>query len=203
MKSQNSKPIGIIGGGLGGLAAACTLAARGYQVVLFEANPWLGGKAAQLNEQGFRFDMGPTILTLPSVLRRIFDESGRRLGDYLEMVRLEPQWRSFFEDGSTLDLVSDEKVMAQNLDRFAPGGRVSAGYRKFQGLAQRLNEISQRFFFYKSIGGLRDMFDPKSAFSLATLGDVLALRMGRSVASTIRSQVPDERVAQMLDHYTQ
>ncbi len=203
MKSQNPKPIGIIGGGLGGLAAACTLATRGYQVVVFEANPWLGGKAAELNEQGFRFDMGPTILTLPSVLRRIFDESGRRLGDYLEMVRLEPQWRSFFEDGSTLDLVSDERVMAQNLDRFAPGGRVSAGYRKFQGLAQRLNDISQRFFFYKSIGGLRDMFDVKNAFSLETLRDVLALRMGRSVASTIRAKVPDERVAQMLDHYTQ
>ena len=61
--------IGVIGGGLGGLAAACTLAARGYSVVLFEKSPWLGGKAAVLNAAGFRFDMGPTILTMPSVLR--------------------------------------------------------------------------------------------------------------------------------------
>ncbi len=203
MTRNNQTPIGVIGGGLGGLAAACTLATRGYKVVLFEANPWLGGKAAELNAQGFRFDMGPTILTLPSVLRRIFEESGRRLDDYLEMVRLEPQWRSFFEDGTTLDLVSNETVMAQNLDRFAPGGKVSAGYRKFQGLSKRLNDISQRFFFYKPIGGLRDMFDAKNTFNISTLGDVLAMRMGRSVASTIRSQVPDERVAQMLDHYTQ
>ena len=66
--------IGIIGGGLGGLAAACTLAARGYEVTLFEKNPWLGGKAAVLEVAGYRFDMGPTILTLPSVLRRIFAE---------------------------------------------------------------------------------------------------------------------------------
>ena len=203
MSKNNQNLIGIIGGGLGGLASACTLAARGYKVVLFEANPWLGGKAAELNEQGFRFDMGPTILTLPSVLRRIFEESGRRMGDYLEMVRLEPQWRSFFEDGTTLDLVSNETAMAQNLDRFAPGGKVSTGYRKFQGLSKRLNDISQRFFFYKPIGGLRDMFDAKNTFNLSTLGDVLAMRMGRSVASTIRSHVPDERVAQMLDHYTQ
>ena len=55
--------VAVIGGGLGGLAAACMLAARGYEVVLFEKNPWLGGKAALLEEQGFRFDMGPTILT--------------------------------------------------------------------------------------------------------------------------------------------
>jgi diapolycopene oxygenase len=203
MKTNKTETIGIIGGGLGGLAAACTLAARGYKVVLFEANPWLGGKAAELNEQGFRFDMGPTILTLPSVLRRIFDEAGRHLHDYLEMVRLEPQWRSFFEDGTTLDLVSDATAMLQNLDRFAPGGKVSAGYRKFQGLSKRLNDISQRFFFYKPIGGLGDMFNARNTFTASTLGDVLAMRMGRSVASTIRSHVPDERVSQMLDHYTQ
>jgi diapolycopene oxygenase len=75
---NTNHPIGIIGSGLGGLAAACTLAARGHRVVLFEANSWLGGKAAEWKDQGFRFDMGPTILTLPSVLRRIFAEADRR-----------------------------------------------------------------------------------------------------------------------------
>lgn len=174
MKNNSSQPIGIIGGGLAGLASACTLAARGYEVILFEANPWLGGKAAELNEQGFRFDMGPTILTLPSVLRRIFAESDRRLSDYLELVKLEPQWRSFFEDGSTLDLVSDDTAMTHHLDRFAPGGKVSAGYRKFLALAKRLNDISQQFYFYKPIGGLRDMFNARNAFNPAMLSDVLA-----------------------------
>ena len=72
MKTQQKERIGVIGGGLGGLAAACTLAARGYAVTVFERNAWLGGKAAQLEGAGFRFDMGPTIVTIPSVLRRIF-----------------------------------------------------------------------------------------------------------------------------------
>ena len=100
MKTSTPERIGIIGGGLGGLAAACTLAARGYAVTLFERNAWLGGKAAVLEGGGFRFDMGPTIVTIPSVLRRIFAEAGRRMEDYLELVRLDPQWRCFFEDGS-------------------------------------------------------------------------------------------------------
>src|SRR5262245_5183606 len=60
--------IGVIGGGLGGLASACTLAARGHAVVLFEQSSRLGGKAAVLEAEGYRFDMGPTILTLPAVL---------------------------------------------------------------------------------------------------------------------------------------
>jgi len=88
--------IAVIGSGLAGLAAACTLAARGYKVLVLEQSSWLGGKAAQLQQDGYRFDMGPTILTIPSVLRRIFAEAGRNLDDYLELIRLDPQWRSFF-----------------------------------------------------------------------------------------------------------
>ena len=94
MGKTRSGRIGVIGGGLGGLASACTLSARGYDVVLFEKNPWLGGKAAVLSEGGFRFDMGPTILLMPSVLERIFAEAGRDLKDELELVPLDPQWRS-------------------------------------------------------------------------------------------------------------
>ena len=69
--TSREERIAVIGGGLGGLAAACTLAARGYRVTLLEKNTWFGGKAAVLEEQGFRFDMGPTILTVPRVLERI------------------------------------------------------------------------------------------------------------------------------------
>ena len=93
MTTTQSDRVGILGGGLGGLAAACTLAARGYRVVLLERNGWLGGKAAVLQEQGFRFDMGPTILTVPSVLGRIFSEAGQQLEDHLDLIRLDPQWR--------------------------------------------------------------------------------------------------------------
>ena len=197
------KRIGIIGGGLGGLASACTLAARGYSVVLFERNEWLGGKAAVLEQDGFRFDMGPTIVTLPSVLRRIFAEAGRDLDDSVDLVRLDPQWRSFFEDGSTLDLHSDSSRMAQELARFSPGTSSAAGYDRFLKLSERLHRISRNWFFYRPVGGLRDMFNAGNMVQAGTLGDVLAMRMGRSVGGTVRSFIPDARVAQMVDHFTQ
>jgi diapolycopene oxygenase len=197
------KRVGIIGGGLGGLASACTLAARGYSVVLFERNDWLGGKAAILEQDGFRFDMGPTILTLPSVLRRIFAEAGRDLNDSLDLIHLDPQWRSFFSDGSTLDLHSDTFRMAEELRRFSPGTPSAAGYQRFLQLSERLHRISRNWFFYRPVGGLRDMFNAGNMVQAGTLGDLLAMRMGRSVASTVRSMIPDARVAQMVDHFTQ
>jgi diapolycopene oxygenase len=195
--------VGVIGGGLGGLAAACTLAARGYRVVVFEKSAWLGGKAAVLAERGFRFDMGPTILTVPSVLRRVFAEAGRNLDDYLDLVRLDPQWRCFFTDGSTLDLVENVDDMAASLDEYAPDRQSGSGYRDFIAYSERLHRISDKYYFWKSIGGIGDMIDPKFGFSLSILGDVLAMRMGRSVASTVRKYNRDPRVAQMLDHFTQ
>jgi len=194
-------PVGVVGGGLGGLAAACTLAARGHRVELFEKNPWLGGKAAVLERDGFRFDMGPTILILPSVLRKLFDEAGRKLEDYLELVPLEPQWRSFFDDGSVLDLVGNTDLMASHLESFAPGS--AAGYRRFMDLSERLHDISDRYFLWRSVGSVADTFDFADTFRLGVLKDLLAMRMGRSVAGTVRSHLPDPRVAQMVDHFTQ
>ena len=81
-----SAKVGVVGGGLGGLAAAAVLAARGAEVVLFERNEWLGGKAAELRLDGFRFDMGPTIMMLPSAWRRVFEAAGRRLEDEVELL---------------------------------------------------------------------------------------------------------------------
>ena len=198
-----SDRIGVIGGGLGGLAAACTLAARGYDVVLFEKSDHLGGKANVLDEAGFRFDMGPTILTIPNVLRRVFSEAGKNLDDYVDMVRLDPQWRCFFTDGSVLDLVENVDAMAQTLDEYAPNTGSADGYRSFLKLSERLNRISDKYYFWKSIGGIKDMMDPKAGFSPKIMADILAMRMGRSVAGTVRKFTPDVRVAQMLDHFTQ
>jgi phytoene desaturase len=193
--------VGVIGGGLAGLSAAATLAARGYRVVLLEKNDWLGGKAAILEEKGFRFDMGPTILTMPSVLRKIWAEAKRELDRDLELIRLDPQWRCFFDDRSVLDLREDTEMMVSTLKDYAPGS--VEGYRRFQRYAGRLHDISERYFFWKPIGSIADMFRLRESFRAGTVGDVLALKPGSTVAGTIRSHVPDARVAQMLDHYVQ
>jgi phytoene desaturase len=194
-------PIGIVGGGLGGLAAACTLAARGHRVILWEKNAWLGGKAAEWRQDGYRFDMGPTILTVPRVLHRIFAEANRKTSDVLDLRRLDPQWRCFFDDGSVLDLSEDTAAMLRRLADYAPG--TETGYQDFLGMSEKLHEISEKFFFWKSVEDLWDTLDFKKNFDVATLKDVMSLRMGSTVAREIRKRVGDARVAQMLDHFVQ
>ena len=195
--------VAVVGGGLGGLAAACVAAARGHRVTLYDKNAWLGGKAAVLHDGGFRFDMGPTILTVPRVLERIFAEAGRNLGDYLDLRRLDPQWRCFFDDGTRIDLIEDIDAMAAAMDRFAPGRKAGDGYRRFQAISAHLHEVSNRFFFWKPVEDLFDTIDVRANLNPATLRDVLSLRMGSSVAGTIRGKVKDARLAQMLDHFVQ
>ena len=119
-------------------------------MVLLERNHWLGGKAAVLEAQGYRFDKGPTILTMPSVLRRIFAEAGQRMEEHLDLVRLDPQWRCFFGDGSVLDLRQSGETMADSLANFSPQTGSAEGYRRFHtsgAFRAALSAISQQFFF--------------------------------------------------------
>lgn len=201
MSTRKSDTVCIIGSGLGGLSAACVLAARGYRVSVFEKNDWLGGKAAEWRSHGFRFDMGPTILICPSLLRKIFSEAGRNLGDYLNLVPLEPQWRSFFDDKTELDLFGDAQAMRQELLRFSPAA--ADGYAKLIEKSQELHQISDRFFFWRSVGSISDTFEAGSALNLTLLRDVSRMQLMQTVSGLIRRYIKDRRVAQMLDHMVQ
>ncbi|NVN02114.1 MULTISPECIES: phytoene desaturase family protein [Asaia] len=199
--TSSSAPIIIIGSGLGGLAAACTLSARGHKVIVCEANDWTGGKAAEWRQDGFRFDMGPTILTLPSVLKRIFGESGLRIDERLDLRRLDPQWRCFFDDGTPLDLVEDVTRMAAELEKRHEGD--GKGYEDLLAVSEKLHDISRRFVFWKSVGGLRDTLKIGEALSPTTMRDVLALRMHATLGAEIRKRIANPQAVQVFDHFTQ
>lgn len=201
--TQTKSSVVVIGGGLGGLAAACTLAARGHKVTLLDKNAWVGGKAAVLNLGGYRFDMGPTILLMPSVLRRIFAEAGRSLESALDLVRLDPQWRCFFPDQSVLDLAEKPETMAANLRTFSPQTGADTQYVRMLEKSRRMSGVSNRYFFWKSIGSLRDTFDAKNTFQLSVLRDLRDMKIGSTLGGTVRSLIDDHRVAQMVDHFTQ
>jgi diapolycopene oxygenase len=109
---MNNKQVIVIGSGLGGLSAAISLAQEGYAVTIHEKNPKIGGKLNVLKEQGYTFDLGPSILTLPHIFERLFERCGRKMSDYIPIRALRPHWRNFFEDGIVVDLDPDPEVMA-------------------------------------------------------------------------------------------
>jgi phytoene desaturase len=112
--------IAIIGAGLGGLAEAIRLQARGFQVTLFEKRPLVGGRAYQLQKKGYTFDMGPSLITAPFIVERVFAAAGKRMRDYLDLVPLDPFYRVYFHDNSFIDYTGDPEKMKKEIARFSP-----------------------------------------------------------------------------------
>ncbi len=192
----------VIGGGLAGLASAVELASNGLRVTAVEGNQHLGGKMNLIEDRGFSFDMGPTIITLPNVFRGIIQRSGRNPADYCELVDLDPQWRCFYEDGTVVNLRRDPKVFAAELDKQFPQQRPGQGYLDFINYSRRMYRLSEKVFFYKDLGAIGDMMkSPPSDPGL--LGDVMAMRLHSTVGATIAKHINEPHVRQLCEHFLQ
>lgn len=204
MPGQNlPKRVVVVGGGLAGLASAVELRGRGAEVTIIESNTHLGGKMNVLAEQGFTFDMGPTILTLPEVLCGIIRRAGRRVPDLIDLVRLDPQWRCHFEDGVTIDLRESVDDMARELNARLPGTDAATGWKRLLEYSRRMNRLSRNVFFYKDVGGIRDVMRNSPAMDKEVMRDALAMRLHSTVALTIQKHVRESHVRQIAEHFLQ
>jgi phytoene desaturase len=128
----------IIGGGFGGLATAIRLQAAGHAVTLVEAREHLGGRAYQLKEDGFTFDMGPTLITVPHLLDNLWATAGRSLKEDVTLLPLSPLYRIYFHDGRSFDYWGTAAEDEAEIARFEP--RDVEGYRAFLADTQRIYE---------------------------------------------------------------
>lgn len=108
----------VIGSGFGGLACAIRLQAAGVSVTLVEKREQLGGRAYQLKDSGYTFDMGPSLITAPEILDSVFRAGGRRFTDYVDLVPLDPYYRIYFHDQTHIDYVGDVDRMREQMARF-------------------------------------------------------------------------------------
>lgn len=143
------KKVIVVGAGLGGLSAAIRLSADGYDVTVVEKSERIGGKLNIRSGKGFSFDTGPSILTMPWVLEQLFDSAGRNIHDYLTIERIEPQWRTFFQDGTQIDLTSDLPRMLQQLQELAPED--IEGFFDYLSYANKMYESNLKSFYKKFI----------------------------------------------------
>jgi phytoene desaturase len=126
--APNKKTVVVIGSGFGGLATAIRLQTRGYQVELFEARDKLGGRAYLYEQDGFKFDGGPTVITAPFLIKELFEGAGKDPDDYLKLLPVDPFYRIEFSDGRWFEYGSDEAQTEKLIAEFAPGD--VDGYRK-------------------------------------------------------------------------
>ena len=126
----------VIGSGFGGLAAAIRLQSQGHNVTIVEKRDKLGGRAYVYEQDGFKFDGGPTIITAPWLIDEIFQAAGKQTADYVELVKLDPFYNIRWEDGTVFHYNDDRERLLDEIRKISPEG--VEGYKK---LSKDLGEI--------------------------------------------------------------
>ena len=178
----------VIGAGLGGLAAAVRLRARGYRVTVIEALDRLGGRARVLERDGFTFDMGPTVITAPYLIDELFTLLGADRRYHVELIPLDPFYRLLFPDGSQFDFVGDEERLLNEIARFSPHD--VDGYRRLARHARRIFDVGYTQLADKPFHRLRDM--------ARVLPAMARLRSDRSVYDVVARYIRDDRLRQVF-----
>lgn len=192
MTSQSQHPIVIIGGGIAGLSAAIRLASNGKRVMVLEKNPRTGGKMNLVAQDGFRFDTGPSVITMRHVFEELFASAGRKLEDYLTLLPVEPLTRYFWEDGTVLDASSDLTRMAQEIEKIEP--RDVEGYLAYLAYAARIHRITGPIFIY-------DRPPRLSSFAKVPVHEWLKADPLRQMHQAINSHVRSPHLRQLLGRF--
>lgn len=184
----------VIGAGVGGLAAAIRLGAKGHNVTVIERLERPGGKLNLIEDGGFRFDTGPSLMTLPWVLHDLFAVAGAQLEDHLELVRIEPVCRYFFADGSGFDSSADGPTMMTNLEAFSPGA--GEDFMAFFGPAARAWRGSREAFLESPISSPLDFLKNGLPWT-----DLTALLPWPTLDGLARRFFRDARMHQFVGRY--
>ncbi|GEN52467.1 phytoene desaturase family protein [Halobacillus faecis] len=184
----------IIGGGLGGLSAAVTLAKHGADVRLFEKNDHFGGKMMSVDEGGFHFDFGPNTITMPEVFQDVLRQGGLDPREELPFAKIVTHTRNEFQDGTTFDFSTDQRYMKQQLKRLDPKGHVM--YEDFLVEIERLYHLSQKHFLHRTFNGWSDYLSPSLAKSMTKV------RPLESMDHFFRRYFSNPKITQALNRYS-
>jgi phytoene desaturase len=185
----------VIGGGVAGLASATLLAREGFDVELHEKNASLGGRVGQWAHAGFRFDTGPSWYLMPEVFEHFFQLLGSTTGEQLELIRLDPAYRVFFEDDpQPLDVHSGQEAVSAAFDRVEPGAgeRLSAYLES----ARTTYDLAIRRFLYTTYESLLPLLRVDVVRRLGRLTRLLVQPLDRVIAGYVQ----DQRLAQVLGY---
>jgi phytoene desaturase len=171
MPPLSGRSVVVVGGGFGGLSAACHLADRGAEVTLLERNDQLGGRAATLDSEGFTFDMGPSWYLMPDVFERFFGAFDRQPEEYYDLEPLDPHYRVFWKDGDRADLTGDREQVHRLFESYEDGA--SDAFDAYLAEAEHTYEVGMERFVYEDRTELRDFLSldvARSARGLSLLG---------------------------------
>ena len=182
----------VVGAGLAGLAAACHLVGDGHRVTVLEREDVPGGRAGILQRDGFTFDTGPTVLTMPDLIDRPLRAAGSSLAERLELTLLDPAYRAFYADGSTLEVRHGHEAMRAEIHREC-GSVDAAAFDEFVTWLRRLYLTEMPHFIDRNFDRPTDLLSrPAAAARLLAMGG-----FGR-LGPMIRRRFADERLHRLF-----
>jgi len=180
----------VVGAGLAGLSATMRLVASGRRVTVLERGSVPGGRAGVIADAGYRFDNGPTVLTMPDLIADAFDSIGEDMDQWLTLRPVDPFYRAWFADGSSLDVMGDVGAMAEQIrSEIGPGD--AAGYERFVEFASELYRLQMRDFIDRNIDSPFDLLTPNLA-RLAAVGGF------RRMSPTVAQFLTDQRLQRLF-----
>lgn len=190
---MSSKRVIVIGAGLGGISAAIMLRVNGYDVEIFEKNEKIGGKLNTISEKGYTFDLGPSILTLPQYFSRLFEASGKKMEDYIQIKEVRPHWRNFFEDGTVIDLDPDMEIMKRQLSEL--GSDTYFQFREFLEYSEKQYDIIERGYFD---AGLDSTYDFMKFYGFT---DVFKIDLLHTMHKSVTKYIKNPYLVDIMDYF--
>ncbi|MEL6252991.1 MAG: 1-hydroxycarotenoid 3,4-desaturase CrtD [Bacteroidota bacterium] len=186
----------VVGAGIGGLATSIRLRAKGYEVEVFEASDKAGGKLNQMNEKGYRFDMGPSLFTLPQELDHVFETAGKNPREYYDYEKLDLITKYFYEDGTQIDAWAEPKRFARELEQKT--GESAQKALKVLEKSSEIYDITSHVFLERSLHKLSTYLRKDTLISILNLHRIDSMR---SMHKANAHQFKDPRVVQLFDRY--
>ena len=191
-----AKRVEIIGSGIGGIASAIQLASRGYNVNVFEKNNEPGGKLGELKTDGFRFDTGPSVFTMPELVDELFQIAGKNPRDFFEYAELEQSCKYFFEDGTVINAQQNINEFAKELNDKI--GEQPENLFHFLNKSKTIYDLTSGVFVFKSIHDRKNLFRKQSLNALFNFNKIDALRTMHEANLKYFSK---EKVIRLFDRY--
>lgn len=187
---MSSKVI-VLGAGFSGLSAAAHLAQKGFDVEILEKNSTPGGRARKLESDGFVFDMGPSWYWMPDIFEKYFQHFDHKVSDFYNLVRLDPGYRVFFEDGEYVDVPAKLKDLYALFESIEKGS--SKKLKKFLADSRKKYNIGINNAVYKPGLSYTELIDPK------LISGFLFSKSIRSLSSYVRSLFKNKKLIQILE----
>lgn len=181
----------IVGAGYAGLSAAIRLATAGERVTVLERSHRPGGRAGRIERDGYSFDTGPSVLTMPHLLEELFALAGERLADHVELSRLDPAYRATFHDGSAIRVRGSVEAMVEEV-RETCGPAEARRFARLAVRLRRLYEAEYADFIDRNFDSAADLLRPVAMARLLRLGGF------RRLQSLVSSQLSDWRLERLF-----